>query len=233
MSISRFLVLFACFHASCALGQAPDTAEQVRPNVTPHIDVLPRTQLQLFGELQNGENYSFQRWKGGTLLNRRMQRILKRHRRDIDDENEYGIVIGAGYEYEHTVQNGSTKIENRIVTQATFHYVPGAAFLLTDRNRVEFRWVNGAYDFRYRNKLMVNRPLELHHFRFTPYASGEMYYDRNHHAWDQNEFGPGVQFPYKQRLMLDVYYLRQNCSSCNPSPVNIWGLTLNIYFRKS
>jgi hypothetical protein len=95
----------------------------------------------------------------------------------------------------------------------------------------EFRWVNGAYDFRYRNRLVISRRFRTSAFRFTPYGSGELYYDRNHHSWNESRYGFGVQFPYKNRLMFDTYVLHQNCTSCGHNPVNMLGTTLNFYFR--
>ena len=41
----------------------------------------------------------------------------------------------------------------------------------------------------------------------------------------------GVQWPYKRVLMLDTYYLRQNCTTCSPAHLNVAGLTLNFYLR--
>jgi hypothetical protein len=137
-----------------------------------------------------------------------------------------------GYEYLRTTQNDQTKSENRIIIQATPRYIPGAGFLLTDRNRIEFRWVNGSYDARYRNKLTLDRHLRLKKLGFTPYASGELFYDRNHHSWNENQYAFGVQMPYKRHLMLDTYYLRQNCTTCSQDPLNVFGLTLNLYFGR-
>jgi hypothetical protein len=156
---------------------------------------------------------------------------LTTYRKDIDEENDHYLVIGGGYEYLHTVQNGKTKIEDRFIAQATPR-LRRAGLLLADRNRGEFRWVDGAYDFRYRNKLVISVPLQMDSFRFTPYGSGELYYDRNRHTWDQNQYGFGVQFPYKKLLMFDSYLLHQNCTSCSQNPVNMLGITLNLYFSQ-
>lgn len=79
---------------------------------------------------------------------------------------------------------------------------------------------------------MISDRLQAGRFRFTPYGSGELYYDRNHHSWNQNQYGFGMQFPYKKRLMLDTYLLHQNCTSCSQNPVNMIGATLNLYFRQ-
>ena len=167
-------------------GQTPHTGWEGRPKVTATVELLPRTGIETWGELQHGWNFSFQRWRGGAILSRRMKRILKPHRLDINPNNEHYLVFGAGYEYLHTVQNGSKKIENRIIAQVTPRVLM-AGVLLTDRNRTEFRWINGAYDFRYRNKVVISDRLQAGAFRFTPYASGELYYDRNQHSWNQSQ----------------------------------------------
>lgn len=160
-----------------------------------------------------------------------MNAIASPHRRDIDEENEYNLVIGVGYEYLRTAQSGNTKHENRMMAQATPRHIPFAGVVFQDRNRFEFRWVNGAYDVRYRNKLTVNRAFKINKFRVTPYASGELFWDRKYHEWNENQYAFGVQFPYKHRLMLDTFYLRQNCTTCSQDPLNVWGLTLNLYFK--
>jgi hypothetical protein len=160
-----------------------------------------------------------------------MKPILKTHPKQINEEDEHYLVFGSGYEYLHTVQNGKTKIEDRFIVEAT-QRLRLASLLLADRNRGEFRWVDGAYDFRYRNKLVISDPLQTRSFRFTTYASGELYYDRNHHSWNQSQYGFGAQFPYRTFLMVDTYLLHQNCTSCAKNPVNMLGITFNFYFRQ-
>jgi uncharacterized protein DUF2490 len=216
-----------------ALGQTPaGAASEFWPAVKTSIELRRQTRLQLSAGKQDGEDFDYQQWKVGAMLSYRMKRILKLPRADADEENEHYLVIGAGYEYLRTNQNDTTKSEHRIIIEATPRYIPGAGFLLTDRNRIEFRWVNGNYDARYRNKLVIDRRLKLYNFSFTPYASGELFYDRNHHSWNENQYAFGVRLPYRKRLMLDVYYLRQNCTTCSEDPLNVVGLTLNLYFRR-
>ena len=72
--------------------------------------------------------------------------LMKSHRTEIDEENEHHLVLGGGYEYLHTVQNGSKRIENRTIAEVTSRVHVGRV-RLRDRNRGEFRWVNGVYDF--------------------------------------------------------------------------------------
>ncbi len=115
--------------------------------------------------------------------------------------------------------------------------VPGfrtpAGFLMRDTNRIEFRWVNGVYSTRYRNKLAVERDFLARGFRFTPYASAEAFYDVTKGSWNEEYYAGGVQWPYKRLLMLDTYYLLQKCPTCKPANVNVAGVTLNFYFGNS
>lgn len=216
-----------------AHGQTPDTADwEAWPAVRANIELAERTRLQLYAETENGEEFGYLQFKTGALLNYRMKGIARPHQKDIDEENEYYLVIGAGYEYLQTVQSGNTKHENRLMVQATPRHIPFAGLLFQDRNRVEFRWNNGTYDVRYRNKLSVNRAFKINKFRVTPYASGALFWDRKYHAWNENQYAFGVQFPYKHRLMLDTFYLRQNCTTCSQDPLNVWGLTINLYFNR-
>ena len=224
MMVSLLLLMGASIAA-----QTPNADSQVWPSVTAAFDLRPKTRLQLYEELRAGDSY--RQWTTGVMLNYRIRRRLDLHRPNNNDEEEHTLVIGGGYENVRTTQNGKTKNESRIVVQGTPRFTPGAGFLITDRNRIEFRWNDGTYNFRYRNMLIIDHPLKAGAFHFTPYASGELFYDRNHHSWNENQYAFGAQLPYKKILMLDTYYLHQNCTTCNPNPINAFGVTLNLYLR--
>jgi len=227
--VSAFLLLTA----GMARAQTPAAETEVWPKVSAFIELRPKTRLEIFAQRQNGEEFPYTQWNVGAMVSYRMKRLVRLDDNDIDEENKRLLVLGAGYEYLQTTQSGNTKRENRIIFQGTGRHRPGAGFLLTDRNRLEFRWVNGVYDFRYRNKLTVNRAFRVDKFRFTPYAAGELFRDRNHHSWGEDQYAFGVQLPYKKILMLDTYYLHQNCTTCSQQHINVLGLTLNLYFRQT
>lgn len=215
-----------------ALGQTSSTEKELWPAFRVNFSLQPRIGVQVFAEKHNGEDASLSQWKVGAIFSYRMSRILTRLRDDIDEENKYNLVVGGGYEFVQTDQTNSTKREHRVMVQATPKYIPGGGVLLQDRSRVEFRWVDGVYNFRYRNKLTADRPLKINKLRFTPYVSGELFWDRNHHAWTENQYAFGVQLPYKKLLMVDTYYLRQNCTTCSQDPVSVFGISLNFYFKR-
>jgi len=218
-------------NGTLAATQTEDTKWEARPKVVSAIDFLPRTRLETWVEMQEGLNFSYRRWRTGGLVSRRVKPILNLRLRDIDEDNDNYLVIGGGYEYLHTVNRGRLTIDNTIIGFATPHILV-SGFLVSDRNRVEFRWINGAYGFRYRNRVTVIRQSQVGAFRFAPYAYGELFYNSRLHSWNHREYATGVQFPYKSRFMLDTYLLRESCTSCSLGEVNMIGITLNFYLRQ-
>lgn len=220
----RSLLLVVAF-TSNAYGQTDSISREFWPSVKVHFD-LPRTRLQLSFERHDGEEAKKLQSKFGATFTFRMKRFVKSRLAGVDSEERYYVTVGAGYEY------FQPSGENRLVIQATPRYAPGAGFLLTDRSRMEFRWLKTSYDFRYRNKLTIQRSFKVAKLRLTPYASGEIFWARNLHAFNENQYAFGVQLPFKQRMMLDTYLQRQNCNTCSREKVNILGLTLNLFFGR-
>jgi hypothetical protein len=218
---------------AAATGQTSSTGGEFWPLVNVQTQLQPKTSLLLYGGSDKGEDFFHEELKIGGLLNLQLRPILTPHEPDIDENKEQHLVLGAGYQYSETIQSGSPSHEDRMIVQLTPQYRPGGGLFVADRNRVEFRWVNGKYSTRYRNQLTIERGFQELGVRFTPYAQGEMFYDSQTHSWDENRYALGVQFPYKRIFMLDNYYLRQNCTTCNPQHLNVWGLTLNFFFRNT
>src|SRR5262249_54388781 len=86
------------------------------------------------------------------------------------------------------------------------------------------------YNFRYRNRLTVERPFKIKKLRLSPYAAGELFWDRNHHAWNENQYAFGIQWPIRKVFKLNTFYLRQNCATCSTDPLSVLGLAEIFYF---
>jgi hypothetical protein len=221
--ISLFLlVLFS----NEARSQTNTTVNEFWPAVKLNFDLPKGLRLQLIAERHDGEGEKKLQSKFGALVSFRMKRIAKNLLEGVDSEEGYYVTVGVGYE------RLQPSAENRLVIQATPRHMPGAGILITDRSRLEFRWLKSSYDFRYRNKLSVQRTFKIEKFRLTPHAYGEIYWARNLHAFNQNEYGFGVQIPYKHRFMVDTYLQRQNCNTCKQERVKVLGLSLNIFLGK-
>jgi hypothetical protein len=212
-----------------ASGQTSETAGEFWPAIDFHMQLSSNLRLLTFAGLKNGEDSPYEQVYVGTGLGYQFKRFTKPHLANIDPDKENFLVAGAGYEYLRTIQPGEDQEENRIIFQGTPRFRPPADFLLSDRNRIEFRWVNGDYSTRYRNMFTVERDFLVSGFRFTTYASAEFFYDIEKGSWNKEQYAGGFLLPYKNLLNLGLYYLRQNCSTCSPAHLNVAGLTVSLY----
>jgi hypothetical protein len=209
------------------------TGTEVWPEVDGHVQFSPNFRVLSFAGTQQAVGFPYEQWYAAAGLGYQFKHILKHHLENIDPDKEHYLVVAGGYEFLQTIQSGKTKDESRVVLEAVPGFRTPAGFLMRDTNRIEFRWVNGVYSTRYRNKLAVERDFLARGFRFTPYASAEAFYDVTKGSWNEEYYAGGVQWPYKRLLMLDTYYLLQKCPTCKPANVNVAGVTLNFYFGNS
>lgn len=77
---------------------------------------------------------------------------------------------------------------------------------------------------------MVERELTVRDYRFTPYLSGELFYDSRYEVWNRNRYAIGVRTPLVKHLSIDTYLMRQNDSRSHPNHADILGLTLSFNY---
>lgn len=223
--------LAVLLHAAPARAQLPSTAGQGWYVGNLWVQMPHHFRLLATGELNAGTNYDYQQWSTGAGLAYQWKRVTKlAHLVNINSDKESRMVMGAGYEYLWTEQEGTSTAEDRIVLAVTPRYRPFGRWLLEDRNRMEFRWVDGNYETRYRNRLAVERDLLVDNFRFTPYVAAEFFYSFSKDSWDEQQYSVGIQWPYRRLLMVETYYLYQHTSSA-PTSTNVFGITMNVYLR--
>jgi uncharacterized protein DUF2490 len=215
-----------------AQSSSAPAEEEFWPAFTATFELGPKFHLQAIVEKRDGEGDSYVLWRTGAVFSYQALRRIKRPDADNEEEDRHYIVIGAGYEFLHTNDNGTTTREHRLIFQFTPKHSIGWGVLLQNRNRLEFVSKAQVHNLRYRDKLIVDRPFQVHNLILIPYASGELFWDRNAHAWNQNRSAFGVRLPYKKSLVFDSYYLRKNCSGCSRPHVNVIGFTVNWYFRQ-
>jgi hypothetical protein len=122
-------------------------------------------------------------------------------------------------------------VEHTPTVEATpRHYLP-KGLLLTDRNRVDFRFVDGSFLPRYRNRLKAERSLGIKRFSLTPYAYAEAFYDWRYDRFHRFRFAAGGELEVRKWLVLEGYYLRQQDTEAEPRGTNIAGLAVQFYIR--
>jgi uncharacterized protein DUF2490 len=216
-------------------AQQPATHNEFWPEIDVYIDVKPGLRLYLLGtvsktvedgELRNASGFEAQ-------FGAHIDYLPNKH-----------VVLRAGYRFGTSVGPTSEPFkEHRLLTEQTLRKLIPGDLLLSDRNREDFRFVNGDSSFRYRNRVTLEREFQLFKQRnITPYASGEIFYDTRYKTWNRNRLAVGVQTSLrrgplrkmllpKRQVILDVYYMRQNDSRSNPAHVNAIGASLAFYFR--
>ncbi len=106
----------------------------------------------------------------------------------------------------------------------------GRGFTLVDRNRFEWRRVNGAYMYRYRNRVQVERPVAVGERRLTPYTAFEAFYDSRFRTWSRFQIYTGTRLPLTKQISLDSFYMHQWDSRAIPGYIDVVGALWRIEF---
>jgi hypothetical protein len=214
-------------------AQAPSTGGAFWPTVEAQGALVSRLRFSLSGGLKQGEDYEYQQWRAGAGLELQSEQFRKHRLIDVDPASEHKLNLGAGYQYLQTTEGPKPGSENRLYLGFTPRARPAGGLLLSDRNQFEFRWVNGAYSSRYRNRIGLEYASRIGSVRLTPYAQAEFLYDLTKDSWNEQRYTAGFQWPSHRILKLNTYFTRQVCPSCSPEFVNVAGLTLQYFFRNA
>lgn len=226
-AIATIVILLAAASAATAQSQ---TVGEFWPAVDAHVN-LPKNWGALgFIGMKKGSDFEYQELYEGLGLGYKLKSISKTHVQNIDPEKEHYFTFGGGYEHLQSVTSGNPSDENRLALQAVAGYRLTSRLLVSDRNRIEFRWVNGNYSTRYRNDITALHDVTIRSLHFSPYVSAEFFYNGQYDSWNEEQYTAGIEWPYKRLLMVQTYYLRQNCNTCNPQNLNVAGLAVNFFF---
>jgi hypothetical protein len=126
---------------------------------------------------------------------------------DLDDAKARALVLEAGYRY---ITAPNEPFESRLLVSATSHLPLKAAFLLIDRNRADLDWKGGTFNWRYRNKLTLERTLSVHAYRLIPYVAFEPYYESQYNKWSTTTEYVGCLLPVGKYVEFNPYYEHEN-----------------------
>lgn len=149
----------------------------------------------------------------------------------LDQSRSKMLMVRAGYLVSRPKNNSGTATEHMATGEATARAHLPAGLLLGDRNRIDFRWVGGEPRHRYRNRLKIERTLEIGWFHLTPYAHAELFYDFKPRDWSRLRYAIGAEWNITKRIIVEGYYLRQNTWASVPQFVNAVGFCAQFYLR--
>jgi len=148
-----------------------------------------------------------------------------------DDSKSRPAVFTIGYRYLPYPDSPST---NRLEPVLTLNApVPRIKLLVSDRNRFDLDWQNGAFTWRYRNRIQLQRSWRIRSYHFSPYAMAEFFYESQYSKWADTALYAGCDLPLGRHLELSPYYEHQNQTGKSPNQqYNQFGLVLNIFYAR-
>jgi hypothetical protein len=148
----------------------------------------------------------------------------------LDQSKRQLLLVRVGYRYIYPYTDEGSS-EHRGVVEATARYPLVGGVLVSDRNRVDIRSIEGAKSWRYRNRLTIEREFSVGRFKFNPYIRGEIYYDSRYDKVSRSALISGSSFPITRHLELESYFEHQNDSGGSSNrTVNAVGVVANLYF---
>jgi hypothetical protein len=227
-SLAALLLLIA---PSVILAQSPPTIFEFDPGVTFALDLNKLVRFDFATGREKSDELASSRLRAAGGISFRLKPFRKTLFDLIDTDKQHRYVLGIGYEFSRTSEP-ENRVEHRMILEGTYRNTLPAKLLLTNRNRFELRWVDNGFHWRYRNRLMFERPFRFSRLKLTPFGSAEAIWDQRYDKWNTFKFIGAVQVRLIRHTSLDIQYERQHCVVCSDPNTNIFGLTLNIYFLR-
>ena len=203
---------------------------QFWPEVNNYVKLNDKVRL-LFMAQQTRENRTGTDAEIGPNIDIFLKSLLRLKRVTVfqlDQSKSRPLTFRLGYRYMPSTTNPT---ENRIVIEVTPRYPLIRGVLLTNRNRCDFRFVQGKFSWRYRNRLMAERTIGIRSFHFSPFGRAEAYFDSNYEKFSRTAVDVGSIFPIGKNVELEGYYEHQNDTSKAPNrQTNAVGLVLDLFF---
>ena len=196
--IARLAGLASIPVAMCAAppvhAQSNRTHHEFWPELQIFVEMPERTQIILMTDLvRDRDTRDTSKAHFSLLADHRVNDILS-------------LRTGYTYAYAPAVKGD----EYRILFEQTLGFGLPWGFDLRLRTREELRWIDGVFSARFRERVKLERPVTLFEYRFSPYVSGELYYDTRYDAFSRHQLLIGSEFPLSHRVSIDLYGARED-----------------------
>jgi len=219
------------FAASSVLSQAQSVS--FLPEVDPYLTVNPmvRFYFQAKDDRDGGDPTQATLGPSVQFYLKPLVKLKNITAFDLDDAKHRPVVLEVGYRY---ITAPNTAPENRLLTGVTFHFPLKYSVLITDRNRADLDWKAGTFNWRYRNKLTLERTFAIHSYHLIPYVAAEPFYESQYEKWSTTSLYAGCLLPVGKHVQFNPYYEHDNNTGKHPNQqVNSIGLQVNLYFSLS
>jgi hypothetical protein len=226
-----FLSGFFIFNVTILLAQ-----DSTQKQIWPEVDVYYRfnERFRLYGLVSGTKSNS--EYTDGTIginldyfaipwLRGKLDRELN------DTTHGYYWWFRAGYSYSNSAPGDAKKVVNIIETETNNNFFLPANILLTSRNRLDWRFVNGVFQPIYRPRLKFLRDFKTEYLTFDLYLWSEYFFYLNDNTQDRLRITFGTDIKILNTLDLELYYLHQFPNQPSVAPLDAIGIQLDFYFR--
>jgi hypothetical protein len=229
-SFSQLLILIV-FCVGCASVHAQSV--QFLPEVDSYLTVTPmfRAYFQAKDDRDGGDSTQVTLGPSVQFFLKPLVRLKKISTFDLDEAKKRPLTLEVGYRY---ITAPGKDPENQMLIAGTPRFPLKGSLLITDRNRVELDWKGGVFNWRYRNKLTLERTFAIFSYHLIPYAAAEPFYESQYGKWSTTSLYAGCLLPVGKHVQFDPYYEHDNNTGKAPNQqVNSIGLVLNLFFSVS
>lgn len=213
---------------ACSSARAQDT--QFLPEIGAHLTLNShlRVYLEAKDDREGGDPAQSTLGPSLQVYLKPLIRLKRATIFDLDDAKSRPLVLESGY---RIIAAPNMARENRAVESATTHLPLFARILLTERNRFDLDWKNGAFTWRYRNKVTLERAISIHSYHLTPYVAAEPFYESQYKKWSTTDLYLGCLLPVGKHVEFDPYYEFENDTGKAPNRQQYYvGLSVQFYF---
>jgi hypothetical protein len=214
---------------SATATRAQTTLTAFLPEVDSYFRLSSNVRLlfQAKGYMEDGDLTHAQIGPSLQFNFRPLQKLKRITIFDLDDMKCMPVVFTIGYRYlPSSIQPATQRLQPIVLLHVPF---PGRT-LLTDRNRADLDWSNGAFRWTYRNRITAERRVTIRSYHPGPYAASEFAYQSQYSKWAVTRLFAGCLFPVNRHIQLDTYYEHVNNTGPHPNrQVNATGLTVNFF----
>lgn len=147
---------------------------------------------------------------------------------DLDEAKKRALIFSAGYRY---LPSPDAPTTNRMELVTTLNFPVKGGILVADRNRADLDWQKGKFDWRYRNRLSLEKTLTVADYHPKASLRSEEFYESQYQKWSTTALYAGATLPVRRHLELEPYYCHQNNTGKKPNKqLNQFGLIANFYF---
>jgi hypothetical protein len=228
------IVLFVGFALSTEWLTAQDSSTQKQ--IWPEIDVYYRIneRIRIYGMVSGTRaNSEYTDGTTGIYLDYfALPWLSGRRFTDLHDTTVgYYWWFRVGYSYSNAPPSDKKKVINILETETNNNFHMPWDINLTTRNRLDWRWVNGAFQPIYRPRAKFIRNFKTDYLTFDTYIWAEYFFYLNDNSQNRFRLTAGTDIKVIKNMDFEVYYLYQFQNAPSVEPVNAIGIQLDFYFK--